>query len=95
VQPFRPVAGAALGGAGGAGALVGGHDPVLVEQDEQVRHRAKLVALRSGLKAQVHSALSKKGVLLSMSDIFGVDGRNALDVDELASARVITTPKRA
>jgi transposase len=45
---------------------------------ETVRHRAKLVALRSGLKAQVHAVLAKQGVLLSMSDIFGVDGRKAL-----------------
>ena len=29
---------------------------------EQVRHRAKLVALRSGLKAQVHAVLAKQGV---------------------------------
>jgi transposase len=46
---------------------------------ETVRHRAKLVALRSGLKAQVHAVLAKQGVLLAMSDIFGVDGRKAID----------------
>lgn len=46
---------------------------------ETVRHRAKMVALRSGLKAQVHSVLAKQGVVLLMSDIFGSAGRKAID----------------
>ena len=33
------------------------------ELRELVRHRAKLVALRSGLKAQVHGVLAKQGLL--------------------------------
>ena len=41
---------------------------------EQVRHRAKLVALRSGLKAQVHAVLAKQGVAVPVSDLFGVAG---------------------
>jgi transposase len=45
---------------------------------ELVRHRAKLVALRSGLKAQVHAVLAKQGLLLAVSDIFGVRGRRLL-----------------
>ena len=60
---------------------------------ETVRHRAKLVALRSGLKAQVHSVLAKQGVLLAMSDIFGVDGRKAIDelrLDPPFHARVLS-----
>ena len=36
--------------------------PGLRELRELVRHRAKLVALRSGLKAQVHAVLAKEGV---------------------------------
>src|SRR3954451_8864588 len=36
---------------------------------EQVRHRAKLVALRSGLKAQVHAVLAKQGVQVPISDL--------------------------
>jgi hypothetical protein len=32
-----------------------------------VRHRAKLVALRSGLKAQVHAVLAKQGVATGTS----------------------------
>ncbi len=44
------------------------------ELRELVRHRAKLVALRSGLKAQVHGVLAKQGLLLPCSDVFGVAG---------------------
>ncbi|HEX2418473.1 MAG TPA: IS110 family transposase [Micromonosporaceae bacterium] len=46
---------------------------------EQVRHRCKLVALRSGLKAQVHAILARQGVLLTMSDLFTPAGRKAID----------------
>jgi transposase len=46
---------------------------------EQVRHRSKLVALRSGLKAQVHAILARQGVLLNMSDLFTPAGRKAID----------------
>ena len=49
--------------------------PAVRELREAVRHRAKLVALRSGLKAQVHAVLAKQGVLLPVSDVFGVRGR--------------------
>lgn len=45
---------------------------------EQVRHRCKLVALRSGLKAQVHAILARQGVTLSMSDLFTPAGRKAI-----------------
>ncbi len=38
---------------------------------EAVRHRAKLVALRSGLKAQVHAVLAKQGVPVPVSDLRG------------------------
>jgi hypothetical protein len=46
---------------------------------EEVRHRCKLVALRSGLKAQVHAVLAKQGVQVPMSDLFGVGGQTLLD----------------
>jgi transposase len=46
---------------------------------EQVRHRAKLVAMRSSLKAQVHAVLAKQGVPVPVSDLFGVGGRKLLD----------------
>jgi transposase len=45
---------------------------------ETVRHRCKLVALRSGLKAQVHAVLARQGMMLPMSDIFDAGGRRAL-----------------
>src|SRR5919107_1911307 len=45
------------------------------ELRELVRHRAKLVALRSGLKAQVHGVLAKQGQLPEVSDVFGPTGQ--------------------
>jgi transposase len=58
---------------------------------EAVRHRCKLVALRSGLKAQVHSVLAKQGVRVPMADLFGVGGQQLLDqlcLDAPYAARV-------
>jgi hypothetical protein len=46
---------------------------------EMVRHRCKLVALRSGLKAQVHAVLAKQGMQVPVSDLFGVSGSTLLD----------------
>ncbi|MEV0395587.1 IS110 family transposase [Polymorphospora rubra] len=60
---------------------------------ESVRHRAKLVALRSGLKAQVHAVLARQGVTLVVSDMFGVAGRRQLDelrLDPPFQARVLS-----
>jgi transposase len=60
---------------------------------EAVRHRCKLVALRSGLKAQVHSVLAKQGVHVPMSDLFGVGGTKLLDelaLDAPFHARVLS-----
>ncbi|MFL6112921.1 MAG: transposase, partial [Catenulispora sp.] len=45
------------------------------ELRELVRHRAKLVAVRSGPKAGVHAVLAKQGVHLAVTDLFGVGGR--------------------
>jgi transposase len=53
--------------------------PATRELRELVRHRAKLVALRSGLKAGVHAVLAKNGVHVPMSDLFGVAGQALLD----------------
>ena len=44
-----------------------------------VRHRAKLVGLRSHCKAEVHAVLAKCGVQVLVSDLFGVDGTKLLD----------------
>jgi transposase len=53
--------------------------PAVRELRELVRYRAKLVALRSGLKAQVHAVRAKHGVRVPMSDLFGVAGARLLD----------------
>jgi transposase len=66
--------------------------PATRELREQVRHRAKLVALRCGLKAQVHAVLAKQGVHVPMTDLFGVAGVQLLDglhLDPAYNARVV------
>lgn len=52
--------------------------PGVRELRELVRHRIKLVHWRSGLKAGVHAVLAKQGILLPVSDVFGVRGRRLL-----------------
>ena len=52
--------------------------PAVRELRELVRHRAKLVAWRSALKASVHAVLAKQGLHLAVSDLFGVGGRQLL-----------------
>jgi hypothetical protein len=49
-----------------------------------VRHRAKLVGLRSNLKCQVHGVLAGAGVMVVMSDLFGVGGQRLLAGARLA-----------
>src|SRR6266576_1242341 len=58
--------------------------PATRQLRELVRHRAKLVAVRSGVKAGVHAVLAKCGVAVPMADLFGVGGLALLD--ELALA---------
>jgi hypothetical protein len=53
--------------------------PATRELRELVRHRAKLVALRSHCKAEVHAVLAKCGVQVLMSDLFGIEGNTLLD----------------
>lgn len=43
-----------------------------------VRHRAKLVGLRSNLKCQVHGVLAGAGAHVPMSDLFSVGGQRLL-----------------
>jgi transposase len=57
--------------------------PEVRELRELVRYRAKLVRLRSGLKAQVHSVMAKHGVLPARVDMFGPGGSAQLDALEL------------
>jgi transposase len=49
-----------------------------------VRHRAKLVGLRSNLKCQVHGVLAGAGVHVPMSDLFGAGGQKLLAAASLA-----------
>jgi transposase len=63
--------------------------PALRELRELVRYRARLVALRSGLKSQVHAVLAKEGVAVPVSDLFGVAGRALLDTVPLARAYTV------
>ena len=53
--------------------------PATRELRELVRHRAKLVGLRSHCKAEVHAVLAKCGVQVPMSDLFGLAGTDLLD----------------
>jgi transposase len=48
-----------------------------------VRHRAKLVGLRSNLKCQVHAVLAAAGVAVPMSDLFGAGGQQLLATTRL------------
>jgi transposase len=57
--------------------------PAVRELRELVRHRAKLVGLRSHCKAEVHAVLAKCGVQVLMSDLFGLAGTDLLDSLEL------------
>ena len=53
--------------------------PATRELRELVRHRAKLVAMRSHCKCEVHAVLAKCGVQAIMSDLFGLEGEQLLD----------------
>jgi hypothetical protein len=46
--------------------------PAVRELRELVRHRAKPVAWRSGLKASIHAVLAKQGLHIPVSDLFGL-----------------------
>ena len=52
--------------------------PAQRELRELVRHRAKLVSVRSALKAGVHAVLANQGVSVEVADLFGLAGRAAL-----------------
>jgi transposase len=58
--------------------------PAIRELRELVRYRAKLVKLRTGLKAQVHAVMAKEGVLPVSVEQFGPKGNAQLDAMELA-----------
>ncbi len=53
--------------------------PELRELRELVRYRAKLTALRTSAKAQVHAVMAKEGVLPAYGRMFGPAGQRFLD----------------
>jgi len=53
--------------------------PAVRQLRELVRHRAKLVALRSHCKAEIHAVLAKCGIQVPMADLFGLDGTRLLE----------------
>jgi len=53
--------------------------PATRELRELVRHRAKLVGLRSHCKVEIHAVLAKAGVQVLMSDLFSPAGEDLLD----------------
>ena len=61
--------------------------PATRELRELVRHRAKLVGIRSNCKAQIHAVLAKCGIQVSMTDLFGLAGTELLD--RLAAAQAL------
>jgi transposase len=67
--------------------------PEIRELRELVRHRAKLVAVRSSLKCQVHAILAGAGIAVPMTDLFGLEGQQLLEQVDLpvaGRARVIS-----
>ena len=68
--------------------------PATRELRELVRHRAKLVGLRSHCKAEVHAVLAKCGVQVQVSDLFGVGGTALLDRLNLAAPYAAKPPTR-
>ena len=59
-----------------------------------VRHRAKLVGLRSGLKNQVHAVLAGAGVAVPMSDLFGPGGQQLLAGATVATRLAVESRSR-
>jgi transposase len=53
--------------------------PAVRELRELVRYRAKLTALRTSAKAQIHAVMAKLGILPPMTEMFGPGGQRLLD----------------
>ena len=63
--------------------------PEVRELRELVRYRAKLTALRTSAKAQIHAVMAKEGILPSLDDMFGPGGQALLDQMPLEGAYAI------
>lgn len=53
--------------------------PAVREMREIVRYRAKLTALRTSAKAQVHAVMAKHGILPELGRMFGPTGQSLID----------------
>jgi transposase len=53
--------------------------PEVRELRELVRYRAKLTALRTSAKAQIHAVMAKLGILPPQTEMFGPSGQRLLD----------------
>jgi transposase len=53
--------------------------PEVRELRELIRYRARLAALRTSAKAQIHAVMAKLGILPPMSEMFGPTGQVLLD----------------
>ena len=53
--------------------------PEVRELRELVRYRAKLTALRTSAKAQIHAVMAKLGIIPSLPDMFTMQGQRQLD----------------
>jgi transposase len=60
--------------------------PATRELRELVRHRAKLVGMRTRVKCQVHAVIAAAGIPVTMSDLFGREGCELLRQVDLAAA---------
>jgi transposase len=60
--------------------------PATRDLNELVRHRAKLVHLRTSLRQQIHALLAANGIAIAVSDLFGVAGNQLLDRAPLSPA---------
>jgi transposase len=53
--------------------------PEVRDLRELVRYRAKLTAVRTSAKAQIHAVMAKLGIIPPMADMFGPGGQKLLD----------------
>ena len=68
--------------------------PEVRELRELVRYRAKLTALRTSAKAQIHAVMAKNGILPVVAELWGPIGQAPLDSLELGAAYALRLGSR-
>jgi transposase len=63
--------------------------PEVRELRELIRYRARLAALRTSAKAQIHAVMAKLGILPTLTDMFGPTGQVLLDEMPLDGAYAV------